>query len=526
MYYFLVVVSKKNQGYVSIKDNSKKEYFMKMLYIVGGIGLVASSLIFILPYNPVNGLYITAKGPAATYGYSVFGILIAILFVLFFRADKKETRKQFIPVALSVVLVAFFTVLQMFLPNLRVTTSVAALAVSFIYFVMVNPDLNLIEELNIAKESAERADKAKSEFLSNMTHEIRTPLNAIVGFSEALAEEEMSSENKEDVEIINTSAVNLLEIVNGILDISKIDSGKLEITKSMYILNKMVNEVIVLVNKRKEDKNIDIKVNVNKDLPQVLNGDAIKIKNILISLLSNSVKYTEAGTIYIDVDGYVKDDKCRLIINIEDSGKGIKEETLSTLFTSYELGGSDGNIEGSGLGVALTKKLTELMGGKIHVKSKEGVGTSFLVALEQEVIAKTSNEVEGIYAEELKIFDLTGKRILVVDDNGVNLKVAKRLLKEYKIDVELCESGMEAIERIKNEKFDLIMMDDFMPVMDGPTTLANLKQIEGFNIPVIALTANNESDSKQKYMSLGFNNYLAKPISKEELNKTLKEFLV
>jgi CheY-like chemotaxis protein len=166
------------------------------------------------------------------------------------------------------------------------------------------------------------------------------------------------------------------------------------------------------------------------------------------------------------------------------------------------------------------------MGGKIHVRSAEGVGTSFIFALDQRIIAKTSNEVEGLYSDELKIFDLTGKKVMVVDDNGVNLKVAKRLLKEYKLDVDLKQSGQECIDSIKlGEKYDLIMMDDFMPVMNGSQTLNNLKQIGGFDTPVIALTANNESSSKDKYMSLGFNGYLAKPIAKEELNKTLKEFL-
>ena len=525
-YYFLVIVSDENQGYISFKENPKKNYFLKLLRNIGIIGLIATSMIFILPYEAVNGLYITAKGLAVTYSYAAFGVLIVIWFILFFKSKKKEVRKQFLPIIFCIFLVMIFVVIQMFIPTLRVTTSVAALGIGFVYIVMANPDLNMIEELNMVREGVDRANKAKSDFLSNMTHEIRTPLNAIVGFSEALAEEEMSEENKEDVQIINSSAVNLLEIVNGILDISKIDSGKLELTKSTYILNKLINEVIIVSNRRKGKKNIEIRANVNSELPQVLSGDVVKIKTILTSIVSNAIKYSEKGIINIDVDGYVKEDKCRIIINIEDEGKGIKKEVIENLFTKYEVGSNDGSIEGSGLGVALTKKLVELMGGKIHVKSGEGVGTSFILAIDQEVIAKTSNEVEGIYSEELQIYDLSGKRILVVDDNGVNLKVAKRLLKEYKIEVDLSKSGEECIEKIKTNKYDLIMMDDFMPVMDGPTTLNNLKQISGFNIPVIALTANNESDSKAKYISLGFNNYLSKPISKEELNKTLKEYLV
>ena len=524
--YFIVTVSKENPGYIAFKDSPKKPYFMSLIkkYIIFLICVWIPALF--LPQTPgEDGLYMVSHGIAPTYCYAVFGIFIVSWFILFFKAPK-EIKKRIMPMTYVLFIGVIGAVIQIFLPHLYITCAITALATHIIYLSIANPDLNMIEDLNMAREGVERANKAKSEFLSNMTHEIRTPLNAIVGFSEALSEEEMSAENKEDVEIINNSAVNLLDIVNGILDISKIDSGKLEVTKSTYILNKLINEVIVVANKRKGEKPIEIKANVNKDLPQVLNGDAIKVRTILTSILSNAVKYTESGKVTIDVDGYVKEDKIRLIINIEDSGKGIKKETLPTLFTSYELGEKSGTIEGSGLGVALTKKLVELMGGKIHVKSGEGVGTSFIIGIDQDIIAKTSNEVEGIYSEELEIYDLSGKKILVVDDNGVNLKVAKRLLKEYKIEVDLAESGQECIDKVKTNKYDLIMMDDFMPVMDGPTTLTNLKQIEGFNIPVIALTANSESDSKSKYVGLGFNNYLAKPIVKEELNKELKEFLV
>jgi CheY-like chemotaxis protein len=384
----------------------------------------------------------------------------------------------------------------------------------------------MIEELNITKESADRANKAKSDFLSSMSHEIRTPLNAIVGFSEALSEEEMRPDEKEEVNIITTSAINLLEIVNGILDISKIDAGKLEITNKDYILNNLINDALITAKRYVGDKKLDFKVDVDSTLPQVLNGDIVKIKSILTNLLINSVKYTESGNIYIGVDGKVVNDKCKLIINIEDSGKGIEASALPNLFTSYQLGDKTDGFDGSGLGVAVTKKLVELMGGKIHVKSAVGVGTSFIFTLEQNIIAKTSNEVEGIFAEELSIFDATGKKILVVDDNGVNLKVAKRLLKDYKVEVDLANSGKECLEKINSGNvYDLIMMYDFMPEMDGASTLSNLKLINGFNTPVVALTANNESGSRDKYISLGFNNYLPKPIAKEELNKILKEFL-
>ena len=526
-YYFIASTSKKNMGYVSIKENENKDYFLK---IAKTTGIMCGSAIFIslfLPYTDVDGLYIEAKGIGALYTYSVFAILIIYWFYLLFKADKNK-QKQFIPIIFSIIVGALGTFLQLAIPNLYIINAVVALGIDFVFFSIGNPDLRMIEELNMAKDGADRANKAKSDFLSSMSHEIRTPLNAIVGFSESLFEEELDATSKEDVNIINSSAISLLEIVNGILDISKMDAGKLEVTNRDYILNKMINDVTIASKKYIEGKKLDLKINVSEELPQVLNGDVVKLKSIITNLLTNAIKYTNEGTIILNVDGIIKNNNCRLIIYVEDSGIGMNKQTIENLFTSYQQSITDKSAapKGTGLGVAVTKKLVELMGGKIHVRSAEGIGSSFIFALDQKIIAKTSNEVEGLYTDELKIFDLTGNRVMVVDDNGVNLKVAKRLLKEYKLDVDLKQSGQECIDSIKlGEKYDLIMMDDFMPVMNGTQTLNGLKEIGGFNTPVIALTANNESSSKDKYMSLGFNGYLAKPIAKEELNKTLKEFL-
>ncbi len=526
--YFISTVSKENQGYVAFKDNPKREYFLSFIkkFIIILVALFLPALILNQTPDETTGLYMVSHGPAPIYCYAVFGVFILSWFVIFFRIKDKKEKKKFMSMGYVILIGIIGAIAQIFVPHLYITCSITALASATIYFNIANPDLNLIEELNLTKESAERANKAKSDFLSSMSHEIRTPLNAIVGFSEALYEEELPEEQKDEVNIITTSATNLLEIVNGILDISKMEAGKLEVTNKDYILNKLVNDVVITAKRYLQDNKVEFKITVNDKLPQVLNGDIVKLKSILTNLLINSIKYTEVGTINLDVDGIVLDNKCRLIINVEDSGKGIDDSVIPHLFTSYQLGDRAEGLSGSGLGVAVTKGLVELMGGKIHVKSGVGVGTSFIFALEQNIIAKTSNEVEGIFAEELSIFDASDKRILVVDDNGVNLKVAKRLLKDYKATVDLASSGKECIALIDSgKKYDLIMMDDFMPEMDGPSTLKNLKQRLTFKTPVIALTANNESGSKDKYMGLGFNNYLSKPISKEELNKILKEFL-
>ena len=411
---------------------------------------------------------------------------------------------------------------ELIVPSLYITGAVTALSTAVIFLTIGNPDIGRIEELNIARDSALRANQVKSEFLSSISHEIRTPLNAIVGFSESLVEEEMNEQAKNDVNIIRSSAVNLLEI----LDISKLDANKLEVVEQEYVLSKVVNEIIASTRSYMGNKNVNFVVKYNDKLPQVLIGDITKFKNITNNILTNAVKYTTSGKIVLNIDGIVNDNKntCRLLVTIEDTGMGMSEEVLADLFANYQQ--SDDKLSGSGLGVAVTKKLVELLGGRIKVVSKVGSGTTFTYGIDQKIMAFESNEAEDIYLEDLQLFDATGKKIMIVDDNLLNLKVAKKMVLEYNAEVDIFQSGKECLEKINSgEHYDMIMMDDFMPEMNGKQTLDNLKQIQGFNLPVIALTANNDSNSKEKYESEGFNDYLSKPIVKEELNIIMKKYL-
>lgn len=391
-------------------------------------------------------------------------------------------------------------------------------------------DLNkdYVYQLNIATKQAERANQAKTDFLASMSHEIRTPLNAIVGFSQALAEENIPGEAKEEVNDIIMASNNLLEIVNGILDISKIEANKLEIVNTEYDAHRLMRDVIALTKARIASKPLDFRINIDPSMPEVLYGDHTRVKQIMINILTNAVKYTKEGYVDLTINTLIKDDICRLIISVEDSGIGIKPEDVDKLFTKFQRFELEKNVttEGTGLGLAITKSLAELMGGKIVVQSKYGEGSKFTISLDQRIVAKTAETLKSEYDDDTTPFNAAGQRIMVVDDNKVNLKVAKRLLRDYNVEVVLVLSGQDCLNLIlSGDKFDLILMDDMMPRMTGTEALKHLRNIIGFNTPIVALTANAISGMRERYLSLGFDDYLAKPIDRDKMHFILRRYL-
>ena len=414
-------------------------------------------------------------------------------------------------------------------PGLQLITSLETFICYLMYFTIENPDIKLINQLNVAKDAAEKANLAKTEFLSSMSHEIRTPLNAIVGFSNMLLDDKnLPDSAKEEVNDIVMASDNLLEIVNGILDISKIEAGKLEIINTEYVFNKVTTELIALTRGRLGDKPIEFITKIDESIPQVLYGDASRLKQICVNILTNAVKYTKEGSITFSINSVIKNDVCRLIISVEDTGIGIKQENLNKLFNKFERLDLKDNItiEGTGLGLAITKKLVDMMNGKIVVQSVFGKGSKFTVSIDQGIVKNPTIKVEAIDTTHEHI-EVKNKTVLVVDDNKINLKVAERLLQTYGVNVECVESGFICIDNLKSgKKYDLILMDDMMPKMSGVETLQKIKvEIPEFDIPVIALTANALTGMREKYLADGFNDYLAKPINKDELNRVINEYL-
>ena len=394
------------------------------------------------------------------------------------------------------------------------------------YFTIENPDMKMITELNVAVDKAEQANAAKTDFLSSMSHEIRTPLNAIVGFSEAIGEASNLEEAQENAKDIVTASNTLLELVNGILNISRIEANKMEIVNTEYDLTQECNDLVKLIKPRIGDKPIELRYYIAPDIPPVLYGDKGKIKEIITNILVNAVKYTEEGYIDLRVSCINKASNSALVISVEDSGRGIKPENINKLFNKFERNEEDKNttIEGAGLGLAITKKLVEMMGGKIIVQSVYGSGSKFTIYIQQKIVNKPIMSPKLKQMDENLTFE--GKRLLVVDDNILNVKVVETILKKLKPTIDFCESGPECVEKIKNgEQYDLILLDDMMPKVTGTETLQLLREIPEFKTKVVVLTANAITGSKEKYLEIGFDDYLSKPIEKPELQRVLKKFL-
>ena len=521
-----------------VKDEEQILKKTKTVFSLLTLLLVAAnvmSLSFPLEYiHPKNDFYVFGGKPVISI--YILGLIVGIIIFASFIIQRDHfTKRQVRPIYFSYGIIIVLFAFQLITGyDFNILTFIYALILSTLFFTVESQDYKLIEELEEKKHQAELADKATTRFLSSMSHAIRTPMTTILGFSDLLLKEEKLSENQveADAKDIHEAGTELLELINNILDVSRIESGKEEIEEKEYLLETLVYEVGSVVRSKVKEDVLEYQVHIDEKLPSKLYGDYVKVYKILVAVILNAIHYTHYGNVNLDISGnQVEDNQLELELKVSNSGHEMKKELFERDFNDYvELEEDNHTDEVVNLHIVVVKKLVEMLGGTIEFVNETGKGTQYTIRLTQKVVDSKpiGNIFENmdVHHTHTKGPDLSSKHFLIVDDNRVNLKITSRLLQRYHADVSVANSGKECMELVKDNHYDMIFLDHMMPDMDGMTTMKLLKG-SGHDIPpVIALTANTSSGLREKYVQAGFSDYLSKPINNGDLNRLMVKYFV
>ena len=460
-------------------------------------------------------------------------LLMVIRLLICYRTRIRKRELLAINAAMAIVIVV--SVYQAFHPTALLSGMGIMLIILAFYLFMQNPDILLVKQVQIEKEKAEQANAYKSVFLSNISHEIRTPMNAIIGMTDILLRTELTEEQRDYLSNIKTSGHALVAIINDILDISKIEAGKMTLVEDDYDIKRELRNIQMIIENQIGEKPIRLVYDIDERLPGRLYGDCVRIRQIIINLLNNAVKFTEEGQITLSVT--VAEERVtetgdaesyRLDISVSDTGQGIKEEDFAKLFEAFEQVNKKLNSgkEGTGLGLAISSQLIDMMGGKLQVESVYGEGTRFYFSIVQK--PAISQEEDADDAQVNMNFTAEGAKILVVDDDLINRKVAQGLLKPFRMQIDLAEDGKKALEMIRQKEYHIVFMDHMMPVMDGVEATKILREMDDKKyekLPVVALTANAMKEAEEIFYGAGISDVLTKPIEMERMCRVLRKWL-
>ena len=517
---FIICWSSIFSVYIFLLSKKDDEYNKKIMILYALLTLTSSIAVIILPLNITYTNRIILSGNSINFLKILILCMLSILYMRIILNNKivKTMKADYIYIVLIILTISYFLETKY---QLNIVATILLFITYLIFLTIENPALKEYEIINNLRLRALKANTNKTEFLSNISHELRTPLTSIITSIDEIKSCNIPQELKENINDIIDSSNSLLEIVGNVIDINKIENKIYDLKEKNYNIRDLVEKLIKMNAKKYNKENVIFKYLISDNTPSNLFGDKTKIKEIINNILDNSFKYTNNGSITLTINSVLNNDICNLIIEIKDTGIGIKSEDLNKIFNGNEIDNDiNSSVNRDGLGLLISKDLVNLLNGTISVNSYYGSGSVFTINIPQ----KLKNELEIV--EQTNTTKFNNKKVLLVDDDRLNNRILKRLLKIYGIELDTCERGIECIDKINNgEQYDLILMDIMMPDINGIDTLKKLKSNKNFKTKVIALTADALSTSKNKYLKEGFTDYLAKPFKKEELEEKLKELL-
>jgi len=499
IYYIYTITNNKYNSLKAHQESYHKFSIVRLLLVI---------IMFILPikHHIVDGYIKYSYGAAPTFMAACSLIAIIVGFISVYKNRKTLDKKKVFPLYIFVASMALFFTIHYFEQSLFLTSLSITLISYLMFFTIENPDMKLLDELHKAKEISDAANEEKTLFLYNMTQELRNTTNDINNEIDYILESNSLEENKESAREIKAITSRFNSMTNELFDVSKIDASNIKVYNSKYNIKTTFKELVTIYNKSCQQKNIDFRVNIDHDVPETLYGDSIGLKEVLTIIMDNSLEYTKQGFIEFDVNAIIKNDLCRLIFTIEDSGVGIKSEEINKI-----------KIEDKSLNKA--RKLITLMNGTMLISSNYGLGTKVKVILDQKIdlnMNTTANKYEEIYDDI---------RLLMIDDSDAGIKIIEKLLKNSNIKMDFAKTGKECLEKIRTqEKYDIILLDEQLSQITAQELIKKIQTIRNFDTPVIILTKDNNYEYNDEYHYSGFSDYLLKPVKKNELLAKINKY--